>query len=92
MRQPEQIQIENVYNLAVKTAALLTDKPLARDKMIVDDRYVGKGYVIPTQGTIEAAKLLARNEGILLDPVYSAKGMAGLIDNIRKKTLSQKGM
>ncbi len=46
--------------------------------------YVGEGYGIPTEGTIEAIDLLARQEGILLDPVYSAKGMAGLIDQVRK--------
>ena len=91
VRQPEHIQIENVYNLAVKTAALLTDRPLAREKVIVDDRYVGEGYGIPTEGAIEAANLLARNEGILLDLVYSAKGMAGLIDNIRVNNITAEG-
>jgi L-cysteate sulfo-lyase len=45
--------------------------------------YVGAGYGIPTPGMIEAVTLLARLEGVLLDPVYSGKGMAGLIDLIR---------
>ena len=45
---------------------------------------MGEGYGIPTQGTIEAIRMLAQLEGILLDPVYSGKGMAGLIDLIRK--------
>ena len=51
---------------------------------MVDDGYIGEGYGIPTDGTIEAIDLLAAHEGILLDPVYSAKGMAGLIGLIRK--------
>ncbi len=46
--------------------------------------YVGAGYGVPTPGMIEAVQMLARTEGILLDPVYSGKGMAGLIDLIRR--------
>lgn len=46
--------------------------------------YVGEGYGIPNEGTLEAIRLTARLEGILLDPVYSGKGMAGLIDLIRQ--------
>jgi L-cysteate sulfo-lyase len=46
--------------------------------------YVGAGYGIPTPGMIEAVQLMAQMEGILLDPVYSGKGMAGLIDLIRR--------
>jgi 1-aminocyclopropane-1-carboxylate deaminase/D-cysteine desulfhydrase-like pyridoxal-dependent ACC family enzyme len=49
----------------------------------VDDRFVGEGYGVPTPGSTEALALLARREGILLDPVYTAKAMAGLIDRIR---------
>ena len=67
VRQPEQVQIENVYNLAVKTAAQLTDKPLSRDN-VIDDGYVGEGYGIPTETMVAATRMLARNEGILLDP------------------------
>jgi len=39
---------------------------------------------MPTPGMQEAVEMLARTEGLLLDPVYSGKGMAGLIDLIRK--------
>ena len=91
VRQPEQVQIENVYNLAVKTAAQLTDKPLPREKVIVDDGYVGDGYGIPTQTMVQATNMLARNEGILLDPVYSGKGMAGLIGQIQSGQISSDG-
>ena len=46
--------------------------------------YVGDGYGIPSDGGQEAIRLFAELEGILLDPVYSAKGAAGMIDLIRK--------
>ena len=45
---------------------------------------VGGGYGVPTAGMVEALTMMARLEGILLDPVYSGKGMAGLIDLCRK--------
>ena len=57
---------------------------VTRAHVAVNADYVGEGYGLPTQGTIEAIRMLARFEGILLDPVYSGKGMAGLIDLIRK--------
>jgi 1-aminocyclopropane-1-carboxylate deaminase/D-cysteine desulfhydrase-like pyridoxal-dependent ACC family enzyme len=53
------------------------------------DAYVGEAYGRPTAAGIEAIKLLARTEAILLDPVYSSKGMSGLIDHIRSGRLSR---
>ena len=52
--------------------------------MVALDDYVGPGYSLPTNGMVEAVKLLASTESILLDPVYSGKAMAGLIDLVRK--------
>jgi D-cysteine desulfhydrase len=46
--------------------------------------YVGPGYSLPTAEMAEAVRLLARLEGILLDPVYTGKTMAGLLDLVRK--------
>ena len=91
VRQPKEIQIENVYRLAIKTAAQLTDETLSRDKVIVDDGYVGEGYGIPTAAMIAATNMVARNEGILLDPVYSGKGMAGLIGQIKTGQITDEG-
>jgi D-cysteine desulfhydrase len=48
------------------------------------DEYLGAGYTLPTEGMLEAVALLARTEGILLDPTYSGKAMAGLIDLARR--------
>lgn len=54
------------------------------DRIQVMDDYVGEGYAIPTAGMVAAVKLVARTEGLLLDPVYTGKAMAGLIDLIRQ--------
>jgi D-cysteine desulfhydrase len=48
------------------------------------DDYVGPGYSIPTEEMAEAVRIFARVEGILLDPVYTGKAAAGLLDLIRK--------
>ena len=55
--------------------------------MIVRDGYVGPGYSLPTDGMVEAVRLFARLEGVLLDPVYSGKAAAGLIDLVRRGEL-----
>ena len=91
VRQPHDVQVENVYRLAVKTAALLTDRPLPRSSVLVDDGYVGPGYGITTESTIAATNMVARHEGILLDPVYSGKGMAGLFGRIESGDIAQDG-
>jgi len=49
----------------------------------VDDRHIGDGYGMPTQASRAATELVARTEGIVLDPVYTAKAMAGLLSHIR---------
>jgi D-cysteine desulfhydrase/L-cysteate sulfo-lyase len=50
----------------------------------VNDEYIGSGYGILTKECLDAVKLVAKTEGIFLDPVYTGKAMAGLIDLIRK--------
>ena len=84
VRQPRDLQIETVYNLGVKTAALLRDRHLSRDKIVLDDRYVGPGFETPTQGTLGAPNWVVLGGDILLDPVYPGKGMAGFIGQISK--------
>ena len=54
----------------------------------VDDGFVGEGYGVPTEGSREALTMVARNEGIVLDPVYTAKAMAGLIERVRRDSFS----
>jgi 1-aminocyclopropane-1-carboxylate deaminase/D-cysteine desulfhydrase-like pyridoxal-dependent ACC family enzyme len=53
------------------------------DRIELDDGEVGPGYGIPSAASEAAARLLARTEGILVDPVYTAKGLAGLIALVR---------
>jgi L-cysteate sulfo-lyase len=85
VRAPRPLQEENVFKLACLTADLLEiSGSVARERVVANCDYVGSGYGIPTDGMIEAINLLARTEGILLDPVYSGKGMAGLIDLCRQ--------
>lgn len=52
-------------------------------EVVVDDSFVGDGYGVPTPASTEAFELTARTEGIVLDPVYTAKAMAGLIARVR---------
>ena len=83
VRQPKERQINAVYGLAKGTAAHLTEVPLAIGSVQVNDNYVGDGYGLPTRGTLRAIDLAAKFEGILLDPVYSAKGFDGMISLIQ---------
>lgn len=55
------------------------------------DDYFAPAYGIPNDDGMEAVKLLARLEGILLDPVYTGKAMAGLIDGINQKRFKDEG-
>jgi L-cysteate sulfo-lyase len=83
VRQPRDRQTEAVYALTERTAEKLGAPGVSKDKVLVDDGYVGEGYGIPAPSTFEAISMTAQSEGILLDPVYSAKGMAGLIGMAR---------
>ncbi len=59
------------------------------ERVTVDDGYVGEGYGIPTPECEEAIGLLARTEGIVLDPVYTGKAMAALLGWIRAGRLAE---
>jgi L-cysteate sulfo-lyase len=85
VRVAREVQEANVLRLAQATAEKLGHAGLvdAADVAANCD-YVGEGYGIPAPSTVEAIRMLAELEGILLDPVYSGKGMAGLIDHVRR--------
>lgn len=90
VRLPRDQQEGNVYRLARATAAHVELKTeIAREAVVANCDYVGAGYGVPTEGMVEAVHLLAQQEGILLDPVYSGKAMAGMIDLIRRGELSR---
>ncbi len=61
---------------------------LNEDVTVLDD-YVGDGYGVPSPQGDEAIELLARTEGVILDPVYTAKAMAALIDWVRNGKLTE---
>ncbi|TVU70092.1 D-cysteine desulfhydrase [Cobetia crustatorum] len=85
VRAPKDKQEGSVFALAQKTEAKLgLSGVVKREDVVANCDYVGDGYGIPTASMVEAVTLLAQQEGILLDPVYSGKGMAGLIDLVRK--------
>jgi L-cysteate sulfo-lyase len=82
---PQDAQEEKVYALACATAEYI-GKPgiVEREDIVANCNYVGDGYGVPTDSMNEAVMMLARQEGLLFDPVYSGKGLAGMIDLIRK--------
>ncbi|UFN49705.1 D-cysteine desulfhydrase [Roseomonas sp. OT10] len=86
VRAPRERQEANVLALAQRTADHLGLPPgtVRAEQVRANCDYVGQGYGIPTRGMVEAVRLVAEQEGLLLDPVYSGKGMAGLIDLIGK--------
>jgi len=90
VRAPKEKQEENVFALAQKTAEKLgCPGVVQRGDVVADSSYVGAGYGVPREDTIDAIRMFAQLEGILLDPVYSGKGAAGLIDHCRKGTFKK---
>ena len=76
----------SIAALASEICALL-GKPhefRADDVPMIERTYVGEGYARPTPEALEAIRLTAQQEGLLLDPVYTSKAMAGLIDLIQQ--------
>jgi L-cysteate sulfo-lyase len=85
VRAPKPKQEQSVFDLACRTAEHMGAPGIVkREHVVANCDYVGPGYGLPTEGMAEAVKLLARLEGILLDPVYTGKGMHGLIDLVSK--------
>jgi 1-aminocyclopropane-1-carboxylate deaminase len=76
--------VDQVTRIAGDTAERIgLGRPLRDDEITVLPGYEGPAYGIPDEGTIEAIQLAARTEGMLSDPVYEGKSLAGLIGLIR---------
>jgi D-cysteine desulfhydrase len=74
-----------VYSLVERTAAFVGIKgTVPREAVQCFEEYVGPGYSLPTPEMVKTVKMLAQTEGILLDPVYTGKAMAGMLDLIQK--------
>jgi len=89
IRYDKATQENRVYTEAKKTCERLQCSILDKSEVIVYDEYIGPGYGEPSDSMIEATKLLAKKEAILLDPVYSGKGFAGLIGLIKNKKFTK---
>jgi 1-aminocyclopropane-1-carboxylate deaminase len=73
-----------VERIARHTAALIElDRDLRPDEITVLEGWAGDYYGIPVESTVEAIRLSGRMEGMIIDPVYEGKSMAGLVDLVR---------
>ena len=88
--RPRDNQEKNIARLLDETWMHLGMTGTApHDNIEANDNYFGEAYGIPTPAMKEAVGLLAETEGVLLDPVYSGKAMAGLIDLVRQGTFNK---
>jgi len=82
--------IDTILESADKACELLgTEDRLVREDVTVFDDYYGEDYGITTPQSLEAIKLTASNEALIIDPVYTSKAMAGLVDMCRKGDLKK---
>jgi len=89
--RPKGEQEELVYDLVQRTARRVgVNSIIPREAVVCFDEYVGPGYSLPTPEMAEAVRMLARLEGVLIDPVYTGKAMAGLIDLVRNSAFKKK--
>ena len=86
---PQDVQEQKVFDLAVATAEYIgAPGVVKREDVVANCDYVGDGYGIPTDSMNDAILLLARTEGLLFDPVYSGKALAGMLDLVRRGEFS----
>jgi L-cysteate sulfo-lyase len=77
-------KVESALKIAKDAAALIhSEMALTSDDVLIENEYAGERYGLPTRRSLEAIRLLASREAILLDPVYTSKVMSGLIDLAR---------
>ncbi|MGY6278361.1 coenzyme M biosynthesis enzyme XcbE [Methylomonas sp. MgM2] len=75
---------EQIVRLATEAAAVLgLSESFGLDEVVVHGGYIGPGYGIPSAEAADAIRLLGRIEGLLLDPTYTGKAMAGLLDSFK---------
>jgi 1-aminocyclopropane-1-carboxylate deaminase len=76
---------DQVARIARRTAELIeVGRALRDDEILLDERYHAGVYGIPDEATLEAMRLAARLEGMITDPVYEGKSMAGLVDLVAR--------
>ena len=78
-----------VLKIARNTAAIVElDRQITEEDVVLEENYAGERYGIPTEETLDAIRLAARLEGMITDPVYEGKSMAGLIGLVRRGAIS----
>lgn len=83
-----QATFDQILRIAERTADLVElGRKITRDDVVLDTRYGGPAYGIPSAETNEAIRLAARLEGMMTDPVYEGKSMQGMIDMIRREEI-----
>jgi D-cysteine desulfhydrase family pyridoxal phosphate-dependent enzyme len=89
VQQPASFMLPNIRQKIGEAASLLgREPPVETDAIVIDDRWIGPGYAVVTPECVEAMKSMARSEGIVLDPVYTGKAMAGVLGQIRGGSLT----
>lgn len=82
--KPEKTHAQ-ILRIAQNTAKLVElGQEISAEDVVLDTRYGGPEYGLPNEGTLEAIRLCARQEGMLTDPVYEGKSMHGMIDRVRR--------
>jgi len=84
IRREADLQIGRIHNCCNGVAALLQmDNPVTDDEIRLVDAFLAPGYGVINEATAEAIRLGAQKEAVILDPVYTGKTMAGVIDRAR---------
>jgi 1-aminocyclopropane-1-carboxylate deaminase len=79
---------DQVLRIAERTADMIElGRPITRDDVVLDPRYGGPAYGLPSEETNAAIRLAARLEGMMTDPVYEGKSMQGMIDMIERQEI-----
>jgi D-cysteine desulfhydrase len=89
VRRPRAEQEGNVHKLCIEAAKFANLPAPSRENVVALDEWVGPGYSLPTDEMVEAVRMFAQLEGVLLDPVYTGKAAAGLIGLVRRKHFEQ---
>ncbi len=80
-------KIADMANEVLKILGI--DTSINENEVIIDTGYIGEGYEKPSEASTSAIRELAIEEGIVLDPVYTGKAFAGLLDYLRKRLIPQ---
>ena len=81
---------DQIARIARNTASLIEiDRELGDDEILLDERYHAGTYGIPDETTMAAMRLAARTEGMITDPVYEGKSMAGLVDLVTRGEIAK---